>query len=143
MFNVGGSELLIISLVALIVIGPARLPEVARQVGKIYADFKRVSNGFQRDFREAMRDPVGDVIRDVTATAELAEIEQAESVVDDAATAETDTALEEMGDDDSATSDTAETDTAEPKTPAKDIVVERAAPEEPLDVDLPPIESDR
>jgi len=107
MFNVGGSEILVISLVALIVLGPSKLPEVARQVGKIYADFKRVSNGFQRDFREAMRDPVGDVIRDVTATAELAPIDQTESMVANAATAET--------------------DTAEPETPAMDIVVEEAA----------------
>ncbi len=35
MFNVGGGELLVIFLVALIVLGPAKLPEVARQIGGV------------------------------------------------------------------------------------------------------------
>ena len=33
MFNLGGGEMLVILLLALIVLGPERLPEAARQVG--------------------------------------------------------------------------------------------------------------
>ena len=33
MFNVGGGEVLVIALIALIVLGPQRLPDAARQVG--------------------------------------------------------------------------------------------------------------
>lgn len=59
MFNVGGGELLVIMLVALVILGPTRLPEAARQVGKIMGEFRKVSTNFQREMREAMNDPVG------------------------------------------------------------------------------------
>lgn len=44
MFGVGGPELLIICVVALIVIGPKKLPDLLRSLGKGMAEFKRVSN---------------------------------------------------------------------------------------------------
>ena len=58
MFNVGGGEFLIIFLVALVVLGPTKLPEVARQVGKVVGEFRRISSGFQREIQSAMNDPV-------------------------------------------------------------------------------------
>jgi len=59
MFNVGGGELLVIMLVALVILGPTKLPEAARQVGKIMGEFRKVSSSFQREMRDAMNDPVG------------------------------------------------------------------------------------
>jgi sec-independent protein translocase protein TatB len=56
MFNVGGGELLVILLVALIVLGPKRLPEAARTVGKVVGEVRRLSTGFQRELREAFDD---------------------------------------------------------------------------------------
>jgi sec-independent protein translocase protein TatB len=53
MFNVGGGELIVILLVALIVLGPQRLPGAARQVGKVLGDLRRVSSGFQNELRHA------------------------------------------------------------------------------------------
>ncbi|MDD3311963.1 Sec-independent protein translocase protein TatB [Pseudodesulfovibrio sp.] len=44
MFGIGGPELLIICIVALIVIGPKKLPEMLRSLGKGLAEFKRVGN---------------------------------------------------------------------------------------------------
>lgn len=44
MFGIGGPELLIICVVALIVIGPQKLPEMLRSLGKGVAEFKRVGN---------------------------------------------------------------------------------------------------
>jgi sec-independent protein translocase protein TatB len=58
MFNVGGGEFLIIFLIALVVLGPTKLPEVARQVGKVVGEFRRISSGFQREIKSAMDDPV-------------------------------------------------------------------------------------
>jgi len=58
MLNIGGGELLIIFLVALIVLGPGKLPDAARQAGQVMREFRRISNGFQREMREAMNDPV-------------------------------------------------------------------------------------
>jgi sec-independent protein translocase protein TatB len=74
MFNVGGGELLVIFLVALIVLGPAKLPEVARQVGGVMREIRRISSGFQDEMRAAMDDPVEAAARErgnrVVATSE-------------------------------------------------------------------------
>ena len=48
MFGVGTSELLVIFLVALLVIGPSKLPDIARALGKALAEFRRVSSDVQR-----------------------------------------------------------------------------------------------
>lgn len=53
MFNVGGGELIVIALVALIVLGPQRLPEAARQVGKVLGDLRKLSSGFQNEMKTA------------------------------------------------------------------------------------------
>jgi sec-independent protein translocase protein TatB len=53
MFNVGGGEILVIALVALLVLGPQRLPEAARTVGKVVGEVRRLSSGFQREVRDA------------------------------------------------------------------------------------------
>ena len=53
MFNVGGGEILVILLVALMVLGPAQLPKAARQVGNAMAEIKKVSSGFQRELKDA------------------------------------------------------------------------------------------
>lgn len=56
MFNVGGGEFIVIALIALIVLGPQRLPGAARQVGKALGDLRRLSNGFQSEMRDAFAD---------------------------------------------------------------------------------------
>lgn len=54
MFNVGGGEILVILLLALIVLGPEKLPNAARQAGKYLSEFRRMSSGFQQELRDAM-----------------------------------------------------------------------------------------
>ncbi len=54
MFNIGGGEFLVIALIALIVLGPQRLPEAARQVGKVMGDLRRLSAGFQSELQGAL-----------------------------------------------------------------------------------------
>ena len=58
MFNVGTPELLVVLLVALIVLGPNKLPEVARQIGKAIGEIRRLGAGFQAEMRDAMQEPV-------------------------------------------------------------------------------------
>ena len=53
MFNVGGGELLVIMLIALIVLGPQRLPDAAKQVGRVMGDLRRISSGFQQELKDA------------------------------------------------------------------------------------------
>jgi sec-independent protein translocase protein TatB len=55
--NLGAGELLIVFLVALIVLGPNKLPEAARQMGKIAAELRRLSGGFQAEMQAALREP--------------------------------------------------------------------------------------
>jgi sec-independent protein translocase protein TatA len=52
MLGIGMQEILIILLVALIVIGPKRLPEVARTLGKGFAEFKKATDDFQESVRK-------------------------------------------------------------------------------------------
>ena len=54
MFNIGGGELIVIMLIALIVLGPKRLPDAARQIGKAMGDLRRLSTGFQNEVRSAL-----------------------------------------------------------------------------------------
>jgi Tat protein translocase TatB subunit len=56
MFNIGGGEVLVIALIALIVLGPQRLPNAARQAGKVMGDLRRISSGFQNEIRTAFED---------------------------------------------------------------------------------------
>ncbi len=43
---------------ALIVLGPNKLPEVARQVGKAMGEIRKLSAGFQAELRDALEEPV-------------------------------------------------------------------------------------
>lgn len=53
MLNLGTPELLVILVVALLVLGPTRLPDAARQVGKAMGEVRRVADGFQRELTAA------------------------------------------------------------------------------------------
>lgn len=68
MFNVGGPEVIVIGLLALLVLGPDRLPGALRTVGRFVGDLRRMSTDVQQDLRdtldaEGMRESV-QVLRD-------------------------------------------------------------------------------
>lgn len=56
MLNIGPGELLAIAALALIVLGPDRLPGALRQVGRAVGELRRISGGFQDELRRAMDD---------------------------------------------------------------------------------------
>jgi sec-independent protein translocase protein TatB len=56
MFDIGWSELLVIAVVALIVIGPKELPTVLRTVGQWTTKIRRMAGEFQSQFQEALRE---------------------------------------------------------------------------------------
>jgi sec-independent protein translocase protein TatB len=58
MGNLGTAEVLVIFIVALIVLGPDKLPGAARQAGKVFQQMKSMSNNFQAEMRSAMKDPL-------------------------------------------------------------------------------------
>jgi Tat protein translocase TatB subunit len=56
--NIGPAELLVVLVVALLVLGPNKLPDAARQVGKAIGEMRKLSTGFQSEMRDAMKEPV-------------------------------------------------------------------------------------
>ncbi len=54
MFNIGPGELMAIAAVALIVLGPQRLPQALRSVGRVVGELRRISGGFQDELRRAI-----------------------------------------------------------------------------------------
>jgi sec-independent protein translocase protein TatB len=56
MFNIGGGELLVILLLALIVLGPQKLPGAVRTAGRVMGEVRRVSSGFQQELKTAFDD---------------------------------------------------------------------------------------
>ena len=57
MFGLGFTEILVILVVALLVFGPDRLPELARNLGKGLAEFRRASSDLRRSVLEATEEP--------------------------------------------------------------------------------------
>jgi sec-independent protein translocase protein TatB len=52
--NLGFGEMLFIVVLALIIVGPKRLPGIMRELGKYMAEFKRASNEFRRQLEDEM-----------------------------------------------------------------------------------------
>ncbi len=74
MFDIGGGELLVIAVVALIAIGPKELPAVLRMVGQWMGKARKMAAEFQGQFQEAMRE------------AEMADLKKSFDEVKEAAT---------------------------------------------------------
>jgi len=66
-FNLSGSEIVVILLLALIVLGPEKLPEAIRRFGRVYSEIRKISNGFQSEFKNAFDEPM----RELRETAQL------------------------------------------------------------------------
>ncbi len=61
MFNLQGGELIIVALLALVVLGPEKLPEAARWIGRMYAQLKRMGDGFAQEVRSSIDEPMREV----------------------------------------------------------------------------------
>lgn len=53
MFGIGTGELLLLALIALLVLGPERMPKLARDVGRTVADLRKTSDELRTEFLNA------------------------------------------------------------------------------------------
>lgn len=56
MFGIGAPEMALIAILALIFIGPAKLPEVARTVGRTYKEFQKALEGLKEEIAAPARE---------------------------------------------------------------------------------------
>jgi sec-independent protein translocase protein TatA len=73
MFGLGFPELLLIFIVALLIFGPKKLPDLGRSIGRAMSEFKKASDEFQSTVREEMQE--------VKKTAGLEEIRKLEQEI--------------------------------------------------------------
>lgn len=113
MFDIGWSELLVIGVVALVVIGPKELPGVVRTIAQNIAKLRRMASDFQGQFTDAMREmELADLKKDAEklisdATSTISDpIEQANKAVE--APAEPADEVESLVDRTASVSDTTE-----------------------------------
>jgi sec-independent protein translocase protein TatA len=80
MFGIGMPELIIILAIALVVIGPQKLPDLARSLGKGLAEFKNASNDFRRSVSEVGSAEVKEEIIAESTVKETAEMDMQHNV---------------------------------------------------------------
>ena len=56
MFNMGMTEMLIIGAIALVVIGPKKLPDLARALGRGMTEFRKATNEFKTTIKDELDD---------------------------------------------------------------------------------------
>lgn len=61
MFNLKGSEIVFLLLIALVVLGPEKLPDAIRKFGRVYGEIRKMANGFQGELRSAFDEPMREI----------------------------------------------------------------------------------
>lgn len=68
--SIGGSEVILLFILALLIFGPRKLPEIGRTLGKAMADFRRATNDFKANLeREVQIDSLKEATRTIEAAA--------------------------------------------------------------------------
>lgn len=67
MFGIGTGELLLLLVIALLVLGPERMPKLARDLGKTVNDLRRTSDELRREFLDADRTLNAEKLLDVAS----------------------------------------------------------------------------
>lgn len=56
MFGIGMQELLIIAVIALLIVGPKKLPDLAKSIGKGFSEFRRAADDVTEDIKETIKE---------------------------------------------------------------------------------------
>ena len=75
--KIGTLELVVIAIVALLVIGPNKLPEYAKKLGQAMREFKKASDSLTKEIKENIVEPLDEVQKPLKeAVAPIAEMEK-------------------------------------------------------------------
>jgi sec-independent protein translocase protein TatA len=55
MFGIGVQELVIIAVIALLIVGPNKLPDLAKSLGKGFRDFKKATEDVTEDIKDTLK----------------------------------------------------------------------------------------
>ncbi|PKN71254.1 MAG: twin-arginine translocase subunit TatB [Deltaproteobacteria bacterium HGW-Deltaproteobacteria-12] len=55
MFGIGFQELIIIAIIALLIVGPKKLPDLAKTLGKGLSEFRKATDGISDDLKQTMQ----------------------------------------------------------------------------------------
>lgn len=92
MFNLQGSEIIIILLLALVVLGPEKLPDAVRRFSQTYSELKKMGSGFQSELKSALDEPMREMretakmVRDAADPSKIASEAEAERRLNDEVT---------------------------------------------------------
>ena len=83
MFGIGLPEMIIIFVVALLVVGPSKLPELARTLGKAFTEFRRMADEVKETFDEEVVKVEEEKTTEATGEVKLEEKNQDEAKLDE------------------------------------------------------------
>jgi sec-independent protein translocase protein TatB len=127
MFDIGWSELLVVAVVMILVVGPKDLPGMLRAFGKTMSQVRSTANDFRRQFNDALRDAeneaglkdAGDQLNSIGSVNPMAEVTKGLNDLKRGVT--------EIGD-----TDEADTGEVSPSTPSEQASADEKSEPEPL-----------
>ncbi len=73
MFNLQGSEIIFILLLALVVLGPEKLPSAIRRFTQTYGELRKMGTGFQSELKSALDEPMREMRETAQAVRDAAD----------------------------------------------------------------------
>ena len=77
MFDVGWTELVVIAMVAILVVGPKDLPAMLRAFGKTVSQLRRMAGDFQKQFDDALKEAELDDVKKIASSKTFQPLEDA------------------------------------------------------------------
>lgn len=83
MFNMGMTEMLIIGAIALIVVGPKKMPDLARAIGRGISEFRKATNEFKNSVVNEMDNVAGSEVKDLAKMTDQLKLKNAPKNIED------------------------------------------------------------